>query len=191
MLLNPSSYFLPQGFTQFAGAPIAGPNPGIFGQAGVYGGNSQFGYPPAMSGLGQPPQPSQQPLGGPFTASPLLSAYWQNPAWQSPFASMPFYGNSLAGHAEAHNPLTQILPVLVQLAQQISVHGTVAQQIGMVLQQLTQQLAIASPHLQQAAFSAAQSFGQNPFTSTPAGAYAGFNPQAAQAWGATRPQTVQ
>jgi hypothetical protein len=187
MLLNPSSYFLPQGFTQFAGAPIAGPSPGIFGQAGVYGGNSQFGYPPAMSGLGQP----QQPLGGPFTASPLLSAYGQNPAWQGPFATMPFFGNSLAGHAEAHSSLQQILPVLVQLAQQICVHGTVTQQIGMVLQQLTQQLAIASPHLQQAAFSAAQSFGQNPFASAPAGGYAGFNPQAAQAWGATRPQTVQ
>ena len=190
MLLNPSSYFLPQGFTQFAGAPIAGPSPGIFGQAGVYGGNnpySPFGYPPALSGPGQP----QQPFGGPFTGNPSLSAYGQNSPWQSPLAAMPFFGNSLAGHAEAHNPLQQILPVLVQLAQQISVHGTVSQQIGMVLQQLTQQLAITSPHLQQSAFSAAQSFGQNPFATTPAGGYAGFNPQAAQAWGASRPQTVQ
>jgi len=129
-------------------------SPALFGQPGVYGGNAPFGYEPGQAGMGQN-QFSLSPLGH----NPLLSSF--------------------AGYAGAHNPAQQIVLVLGQLAQQISVQSALIQQISIALQQLVHQGG---------GLGAGQAFagaGQ-PFIG--AGQY--FSPQA-QAWGANRAQTIQ
>jgi hypothetical protein len=116
---------------------------------------------------------------------------------QNPFTSQaqPWAGNSFAG---GQSPLLQqIVPMVGQLAQQISIHSAVTQQIGVLLHQVAHQLALQS----QSGF-AGQSLGGSPFlgglahssAQTPfafgPGGYPGFGPQG-QSWGAGRPQTVQ
>jgi hypothetical protein len=114
------------------------------------------------------------------------------------FASQPYPygGNSLPG--AGHSPLQQIVPMVGQLAQQISIHSVVTQQIAQLLHQVTHQLALGlqGSLAGQPAFGSpflggglGQSAGQTPFALAPGG-YAGFSPQA-QSWGAARPQTVQ
>ena len=120
---------------------------------------------------------------------------------QNQFSLSPF-----AGYAGVPNPAQQIVLVLGQLAQQISVQSALIQQISIALQQLVHQLAVQSLQSHQGAGLGAgqplgvggpfpgsfggQYFGQNPFASATQGGYGGFGPQA-QSWGANRAQTIQ
>ena len=210
-MLSNFSQHPPQGLmSQFPGLQGAGwpqMNPGLFGQPGAYSGNTPFGYEPGQAGMSQNPF-----LQNPFT---------QNQFSLSPFATSPLGYNpllsSFAGYAGAHNPAQQIVLVLGQLAQQISVQSALIQQISIALQQLVHQLAVQSLQSHQGgglgagqAFAGAgqpfigagqpfgvggpflggQYFGQNPFASATQGGYGGFSPQA-QSWGANRAQTIQ
>jgi hypothetical protein len=212
MLSNYSQYS-PQGLmSQFPGLQGAGWPPG------AYSGNAPFGYEPGQAGMGQ----QQYPFGG--HTNPFVNPFLQNPFTQNQFSLSPFaptphlpsqlllsplaYNpllSSVAGYAGAHHPVQQIVLVLGQLAQQISVQGAVIQQISIALQQLVQQLAVQGLQSHQGAGLGAgqplglggpflgglggQYFGQNPFAST-TGGYGGFSPQA-PAWGANRAQTIQ
>jgi hypothetical protein len=129
-------------------------SPGLFGQPGAYAGFVPFAHEPALAGM----------YPGPLAPSPL--------------AYNPLLG-SFAGYAGAHHPAQQIVLVLGQLAQQISVQTAVTQQISIALQQLAHQLAVQGLQSHQGA-------GLGAFQ----GAYGGFTPQA-QAWGANRAQTIQ
>ena len=167
-MLSNFSQYSPQGFIpQFPGLQGAGwpqMSPGLFGQPGAYAGFVPFAHEPALAGM----YPSSF-LQNPFVPSPLAP---------SPLAYNPLPG-SFAGFAGAHHPAQQIVLVLGQLAQQISVQTAVTQQISIALQQLVHQLAVQGlPSHQGAGLSAFQ------------GAYGGFTPQA-QAWGANRAQTIQ
>src|SRR5437660_6980327 len=203
MLSNLSPYS-PQGFIpQFAGL-----------QPGAYAGYVPFAHEPALTGM----YPSQF-LQTPFAPTPFgPSAFAPTPFGPSAFAPTPFaptpFGPSafaptpfapaiaynpllsLAGYAGAHHPAQQIVLVLGQLAQQISVQTALTQQISIALQQLVQQLAVQGLHpgASLGAFGG-QYFAQNPFTGATQGAYGqgaygGFTPQA-QVWGANRAQTIQ
>jgi hypothetical protein len=104
---------------------------------------------------------------------------------------------SFAGHAGAHNPAQQIVQVLAQLAQQISVQSVLIQQVSFALQQLAHQLAVQGmqPH-QGGGLGAGQLFAQvGPFATQGGygqGGYGGFTPQGQpNAWGANRAQTIQ
>lgn len=199
MLLSPSQYYLPQGLPQFSGMQFGGwpqGGPGVFGQPGPYGGNAVFAQP-GQIGLGQqapfaPTNPFAS-LQNPFAAN----SYLPSPAMHSPFAFSPSFGNSNAAIAGVHGAAQQIIPLLGQLAQQVSVHSAVTQQIGVALHQLAYQLAGQSASLQQGTGIGGQFPGQNlSGGATPGGytgfsPYSGFNPQAAQAWGTNRPQTIQ
>jgi len=139
-------------------------SPGLFGHPGAYAGFVPFAHEPALAGMYPTPF-----LQNPFVPSPLAP---------SPLAYNPLLG-SFAGYAGAHHPAQQIVLVLGQLAQQISVQTAMTQQISIALQQLVHQLAVQGlPSHQGAGLSAFQ------------GAYGGFTPQA-QAWGANRAQTIQ
>ena len=178
MLSNLSPYS-PQGFIpQFAGL-----------QPGAYAGYVPFAHEPALTGM-YPSQFLQTPFAptpfgpGAFAPTPFAPAIAYNPLL------------SLAGYAGAHHPAQQIVLVLGQLAQQISVQTALTQQISIALQQLVQQLAVQGlqPGASLGAFGG-QYFAQNPFTGATQGAYGqgaygGFSPQA-QVWGANRAQTIQ
>ena len=84
-----------------------------------------------------------------------------------------------------HNPV-QMIPVLVQLAQQLAIQCAITQQIAQQVSVATQQLAnqLGAQGLQ------GQYYGQNPYVPYVQGGYPGFNPQV-QAWGANRQATVQ
>jgi hypothetical protein len=198
MLSNPSQYSPLGLIPQFPGLQAAGlpqMTPGLFGQPAQYNGNAhlgnaQLGAESGQAGFGQP-----FPLGG--QANPFLqNSFQQNASAQNPFTAGAFAPNpyfqsqgqsagahnpflsSFAGQAGAHNPLQQIVPVLVQLAQQIALQSAVVQQIGIAVHQLAHQLA--SQGLQ------GQGYGQS--------GYGGPGPQAqgwGQAWGANRQQTIQ
>jgi len=188
MLSNLSQYS-PQGFVpqfhglQGAGWPQMGPGP--FAQPGAYPGLVPFAHEPALTGMY--PSPFLQT---PFAATPFAA---------TPFAATPFapaigYNPllSLAGYAGAHHPAQQIVLVLGQLAQQISVQTALTQQISIALQQLVHQLAVQGLQIPGAGLGAfgGQYFAQNPFAGATQGAYGGFSPQA-QVWGANRAQTIQ
>jgi hypothetical protein len=201
-MLSNFSQHPPQGLmSQFPGLQGAGwpqMSPGLFGQPGAYSGSAPFGYEPGQAGMSQNPF-----LQNPFT---------QNQFSLSPFATSPLGYNpllsSFAGYAGAHNPAQQVVLVLGQLAQQISVQSALIQQISIALQQLVHQLAVQSLQSHQGGglglgagqplgvggpfFGSlgGQYFGQNPFASATQGGYGGFSPQA-QSWGANRAQTIQ
>ena len=169
--------FLPQYSPQGLMAPFI--SPALFGQPGAYpnGSLSYYGY-------------------GPSAAAVV-------PPFISPFAATPI------GFGGAH-PAQTIVPLLGQLAQQFSAHGIVSQQIATVLHHLVQQvfsfqlLAQSQPFI-----GAGQFFGLgtpmlgSPISQVTPGQYLtpslftgvpqayGFTPQQAQAWGATRAQTIQ
>ena len=173
MLSNLSPYS-PQGFIpQFAGL-----------QPGAYAGYVPFAHEPALTGM-YPSQFLQTPFAPtPFAPTPFAPAIAFNPPV------------SFAGYAGAQHPAQQIVLVLGQLAQQISVQTALTQQISIALQQLVQQLAVQGLHpgASLGAFGG-QYFAQNPFTGATQGAYGqgaygGFTPQA-QVWGANRAQTIQ
>jgi|HubBroStandDraft_2_1064218.scaffolds.fasta_scaffold692228_1 hypothetical protein len=102
----------------------------------------------------------------------------QQPAWGGQFN--PFVQNPVQ-----QNPL-QVVPVLGQLAQQLTIQSVltqqIAQQICHAVQHLAHQLALQG--LQ------GQYYGQNPLAASIHGGYSGFNPQT-QPWGVARPQTIQ
>jgi hypothetical protein len=156
-MLSNFSQYSPQGFIpQFPGLQGAGwpqMSPGLFGQPGAYAGFVPFAHEPALAGM------------------------YQNPFAPSPVAYNPLLG-SFAAYAGVHHPAQQIVLVLGQLAQQISVQTALTQQISIALQQLVQQLAVQGLQIPGAGVGAFQ------------GAYGGFAPQA-QAWGANRAQTIQ
>jgi hypothetical protein len=194
-MLSNLSQFSPQGvLPQFPGLQTAGlpqMTPGLFGQPGFgqpgafnpYNSTAQFGHDSGQAGLSHPSAFGGQP--NPFVQNPFIqnqfapspfapNSYQANPyqhqqgPWsQSPGAYNPLQ-SSFGGHPGATIPVHQIVPVLGQLAQQIAVQSALAQQIGIAVQQLAQQLAAQ---------------GQQ--------GYSGFNPQQAQAWGANRSQTIQ
>jgi hypothetical protein len=176
MLSNYSQYSPQALMSQFPGLQGAG-------WPGAYSGTAPFGYEPAQAVMGPNP-------------------FLQNPLATTPFATTPHLQGQLLlsplgynGYAGAHNPVQQIVLVLGQLAQQISVQGAVIQQISIALQQLVQHLAVQSLQ-SHGGLGAGQPLGiggpflQNPFASATQGGYGGFSPQA-QAWGANRAQTIQ
>jgi hypothetical protein len=183
MLSNPLQYSPQSLLPQFPGLQAAGlpqMSPGLFGQPGAYNGTAQFGHDFGQAGVGQQsPQGFNQGFGPQFPFVGQANPYLQSQLWQGPFAQNPFL-NSFAGHAGASIPAHQIVPVLGQLAQQIAVQSAVAQQIGIAVHQLAHQLALQGQGLQQG-----YPGGQGGF---------GLGPQAqgwGQAWGASRPQTIQ
>src|ERR1700737_2144900 len=124
MLSNPSQYAPQSLIPQFPGWQARGwpqMSPGLFGQPGAYNGNAQFGnaqFGNAQFGHESGQAAMGQPFGQPFG----LGQQFPFGAQPNPFLS------SFAGHAGAHIPAHQIVPVLGQLAQQIAVQGAVAQQ---------------------------------------------------------------
>jgi hypothetical protein len=159
-------------------------SPGLFGQAGANTGNVLFGQESGQAGFGP-----QYPFG---LGGQQSNAFAQNPFGQSPFAASPYLQNnpllgSFAGQQVPH-PTQHLIVLLGQIAQQLSIHNAMTQQVGIALHQLVQQLAGQS--YSGGGLGGGQYFGQSPFAAVPGG-YSGFNPQAAQAWGANRPQTIQ
>jgi hypothetical protein len=189
MLSSFSPYVLqgsmPQFSGQFSGLPAAGFSPlvpGLPGQPGAYGVQAPFAQVNPYAHL----NPYMQ---GSFTA-------------HNPFVN----SGGPASYAGAYTPVAQqIVPLLAQLAQQISIQSAATQQLGITLQQLSQQLAAVSVQSQQTlGIGAAQGFApgapfpgigqsapQNPFAGATQGGYGGFNPQAQTWWGGNRPQTIQ
>jgi len=150
------------------------------------------GLAPQIPGM-QPIGPSQ--LGNPWLGHELGAARpgqqgigQQVPPWAGQFN--PFVQNPLAQAAflpgQAVTNSVQLVPALVQLAQQLTIQCAlaqqIAQQIGSAVHHLAHQLALQSHQ--------GQYYGQNPFAASIQGGYSGFNPQT-QAWGINRPPTVQ
>jgi hypothetical protein len=152
----------------------------------------------------QNPQLMQNPQ---FSYGPQL----QGSAGHNPLLN----SGSLSGYAAGAGgqiPTQQLVPVLAQLAQQISVQSALIQQLGITLHQLAHQLTAQTLQYQGAGVGAGQGFGagvspfagigqasgpggpfsaQNPFAGAPQGGYGGFNPQAQGWWGGNRSQTIQ
>ena len=158
---SPQGLFSPQG----AGWPQQ-MSPGPFGQPGMNSGNALFGQESGQAGFG--PQ-------SPFGLGGQGNPFGQNPFGQSPFGQQAQQGP---------HPTQHLVGLLGQIAQQLSIHNAMTQQVGIALHQLVQQLVAQSYS------GGGQYFGQNPFAGGQGG-YGGFNPQTAQAWGANRPQTIQ
>ena len=201
---------------QFVGSPQFVPSPqfspGLSGPQGVYGMNVPFGHDyqaqsPYAFGAAMNPY-----LQNPFTANQSLQnpQIMQNPQFsygpqQGPAVHNPFLNSgSPSGYAGGQLPVQQLVPVLGQLAQQISVQSALIQQLGITLHQLAQQLPAQILQSQ----GAGQGFGaavspfagigqggpfsaQNPFAGATQGGYGGFNPQAQGWWGGNRSQTIQ
>jgi len=191
------SPYVPQGlFAQFSGIPGAGlspVSPALFGQPGAYGFNGSLTYPPSSVGVTQPLQPFSGLPNGIFASPYISSPYISSPYVSSPYVSSPFA--SFAGQAVPH-PAQQMLLLLGQLAQQICLQGVASQQIGIGLYQLAYQLLAQPLAVQgiapQPFIGTGQPFGLGaPFFAGTAPGGFGITPQQAQAWGATRPQTIQ
>jgi len=201
-MLSNFSHYSPQGFIpQFPGLQGAGwpqMSPGLFGQPGTYAGYVPFAHEPALAGLYPSPYLQTPFVPSPFVPSPFApSPFAPSPFAASPFAPSPLAFNpllgSFAGYAGVHHPAQQIILLLGQLAQQISVQTAVTQQISIGLQQLVHQLAVQGLHQTHPGALGAfggQYFAQSPFTGATQAAYGGFTPPA-QAWGANRAQTIQ
>jgi len=191
-------------------------SPGLHGPQGAYGINALFGHdhqaqsPYAFGGAINPY------LQVPFTSNQQNPQLMQNPQvlynpqLQGSSMHNPFVNS---GYAGASIPAQQLVPVLAQLAQQISLQSAAIQQLGIALHQLAHQVTAQSLQAQQGAgFGAGQGFGagvspfggigqaagpggpfsaQNPFAGATQGGYVGFNPQAQAWWGGNRAQTVQ
>jgi hypothetical protein len=172
MLPNFLPQYSPQGLMAHFGVPGAALpylSPALFGQPGVYGLNGSIAYPAGPGVVMQPP--------------------------------------FMVGTAGAQHPAQQIVLLLGQLAQQISVQGGVSQHISAGLLHLAhqllayQQLAQGQPFIGAGQplglgtpFIASQYLTPNVFAGVPQGGFAftpPFSPQQAQAWGVSRPQTIQ
>jgi hypothetical protein len=195
-MLTSFSPYVPQGLmpqsagVQGVGVPPMSPAP--FSQP-LFGINSPFSYAaqPAY-GFGVQPNPYLQ---SPFTPNQFL----QNPFLAGTNAHNPLVNSGSAGYGLGHIAAQQIVPVLAQLAQQISIQSAVTQQLGLTLHQIAQQVAAQTLQSQPGAglgagqmFAGAGPFnGGNPFASATQGSYGGFNPQVQAWWGGNRPQTIQ
>jgi hypothetical protein len=183
------SQYSPQGLVSPQGAVWPQQmSPGPFGQPGGNSGNALFGQEFGQAGFG-PQYPFG--LGGQPNAF-AQNPFTPNPFGQSPFAASPYLQNnpllgSIAGQQAPHHT-QHLIALLGQIAQQLSIHNAMTQQVGIALHQLVQQLAVQS--YSGGGAGGGQYFGQNPFAGAQGG-YSGFNPQVAQAWGANRPQTIQ
>lgn len=202
-----SPYVSPGLFPQsFGGFPQFGT--GLPGPQSAHGASASFGYdqqgqsPYAFGGAMNPylqnPFTSNQ-----FQQNPQLT---QSPQWlsgpQPQGSSMhgPFLGS---GHAGAYVGSQQLVPVLAQLAQQISIQSAFIQQLGITLHQLAHQLTAQSlqPHqgaglgvgggIGQATGPGGAFSAQYPFGGATQGGYGGFNPQAQPWWSGNRAQTIQ
>jgi hypothetical protein len=155
MLSNLSQYS-PQGLLpQFPGLQAAGwpqMSPGLFTQPGANSGNASFGHESGQAGFGQ-----QYPFGAQansFQQNPFA----QNQFLQNPFAMNPYLQSQLLQGSLAHNPQQHIVAILGHLAQQLSIHGALTQQIAIALHQLTQQLAVQSLQSYPGGLGAGQAF---------------------------------
>jgi hypothetical protein len=215
-MLPSFSPYAPQGLMpqSFVGSPLF--SPGLPGPQGAYGMNAPFGHDyPAQSpyafGAAQNPFSAYQYLQNPQLVQNPQFAYGQQ-LHGSPIHNPFLNSGSPSGYAGGHIP-AQLVPVLAQLAQQISVQSAVIQQLGITLQQLAQQLTgqiLQSPS--GATLGAGQGFGaalspfggiaqasapgglfsaQNPFAGAAPVGYVGFNPQPQGWWGGNRSQTIQ
>lgn len=196
-MLSSFSPYVPQGLMpQFAaqlpalqGAGFPQVSPGWPGQPGAYGLTAPF----APFAEVNPYAHVNAYLQTPFTPNQLL----QNPLLPGTNAHNPYLAHNpflnSGGHAGGYIPATQqIVPLLAQLAQQISFQSIVTQQLGMALHQLAQQVAAVSLQSQQAlGIGAGQGSAPNPFAGVTPGGYGGFNPQAQPWWGGNRSQTIQ
>lgn len=225
-MLPSFSPYAPQGLMpqslmpqSFVGSPQF--SPGLPGPQGAYGMNAPFAHDysaqspyafgAAMNPYLQNPFSAYQYLQNPqLVQNPQFSYGQQLPA--SPIHNPFLNSGSPSGYAGGHIP-AQLVPVLAQLAQQISVQSAVIQQLGITLQQLAHQLTgqILQSH-SGATLGAGQGFGaamspfggiaqasapggvysaQNPFAGAAPGGYVGFNPQPQGWWGGNRSQTIQ
>jgi len=150
-------------------------------------------YSPLMSQF--PGLPGLQGAGWPQSSSAYGSGIAPFSGGIAPFGYE--FGQPGIGHAGAHNPAQQIVQVLAQLAQQISVQSALIQQVSFALQQLAHQLAVQGLQSHQGGgLGAGQPFAQGgPFATQGGygqGGYGGFTPQGQpHAWGANRAQTIQ
>jgi hypothetical protein len=212
MLSNLSPYSAPGLATSFPGltAGFSPVSPSPIGLSGAYGGNafgqdasmlSPYGQSPfSQNGLGQNPfVPGQMGQAGfvqnglgqgafgqaPFAPNPMAAGvYGQTPFGQGFFGQSPLTGPYPATTQQTQ----QIIATLAQLAQHISTHSVAAQQIGLILNQVAQQLALQKLY----GPGSGVGFGLQPagYAALNPQLYAGFNPQA-QVWGAGRPYTIQ
>jgi hypothetical protein len=193
-MLTSFTPYVPQGLMpQFAGPHMGVPpmSPTLFAQP-PYGINAPFGYPgqPGYA-LGVPPNPYLQ---SPFAPNQFL----QSPSLAGSNSHNPFLNSTSTGSGLGQIAAQQIVPVLAQLAQQISIQSALTQQLGVTLHQIAQVAAYTLQSQQGAGPGAGPGFapagpfaGANPFASATPGGYAGFNPQAQAWWGGNRSQTIQ
>jgi hypothetical protein len=214
-MLPSFSPFASQGLMpqSFVGAPQFGP--GLSGPQGGYGMNGPFAHDYQAQSPYAFGAAMNAYLQNPFTAYPYLQnpQFSYGPQLPGPAVHNPFLNSgSLSGYAGAQIPAQQLLPVLAQLAQQISVQSALIQQLGITLYQLAHQLTAqilqsqlgAGPGAGQGFGAAVSPFGgigqagpggpfsaQNPFAAATQGGYGAFNPQAQGWWGGNRSQTIQ
>jgi hypothetical protein len=173
-------------------------NPAYFSQPGTFGGITPgyelghaspfLGYPSFAQGpfaalnplaMINPGATAVNPYANPYAQSPV-NPYLLGQPGPGPFVPGAF--NSFGGQAG----VSQIVPALVQLAQQISTQSVLTQQIGIALHQLVQQLAAQGAHTHPATGLGAM---HSPFATHTPGAYPGF--AQTPAWAVNRPQTIQ
>jgi hypothetical protein len=190
-MLSNFSQYSPQGLVSPQGAGWPQMGQGLFGQPGVNSGNVLFGQEFGQAGFAPQYPFGLGGQGNVFAQNPLTT----NPFWHSPFGVSPYLQNnpllgSIAGQQAPHHT-QHLISLLGQIAQQLYIHNAMTQQVGIALHQLVQQLAAQGYSGSGLGAGGGQYFGQqNPFAGMQGG-YGGFNPQAAQAWGASRPQTIQ
>jgi hypothetical protein len=140
-MLSPYSQFSPQGLTpQFPGLLFGVPGAGVsplnplsFAQGGAYGAGSQPGFVQGQGGFPQGafiPSPFGTPQQNPWSPSPQGQSHGP---WAYGYGAQP---NSFAGQSTA----LHVGSLIAQLAQQISIQCAIAQQSGLALLQLAQQL---------------------------------------------------
>jgi hypothetical protein len=158
-------------FAQFAPQGLAPQIPGLQGT-----GVPQLNSGPGQAGI----------YGNPWSGHEQGQ---QVPPWAgqiNPFGHNPLAQGQGTAYTQLHGSV-QIVPVLAQLAQQLTIQCAITQQIAQQVSVAIQQLAnqLSAQGLQ------GQYYGQNPYAvSMQQGGYPGFNPQA-QAWGPNRQQTIQ
>lgn len=126
-----------------------------------------------------PQIPGIQPIGNPWLGHEL--------GQQGVGQQLPPWANSSVQNVQNS---VQMVPVLGQLAQQLTIQCAlaqqIAQQISSAVQHLAHQLALQNLQGQYQG----QYYGPNPLAASIQGGYSGFNPQT-QPWGVTRPSTIQ
>ncbi|HEV2701656.1 MAG TPA: hypothetical protein VGV09_08505 [Steroidobacteraceae bacterium] len=149
------------------------------------------------------------PLGLQSPSWPQLNTGPSTPGpWGYSVAQTPLTPNQFGQSPIGVNPAQQIIPMLGQLAQQLSIQSSVIHQLGVALHQLCHQVGAQGIHGSIGSYGAGQPYlggtpqygldgqafghqgGQHAFPGAIPGGYPGLVPQA-PGWGAGRPQTVQ